>query len=230
MKGAGVAPFYINLKNHIFLILKTVIFTMWSVVFFYILTRSFFMTHKTLFGLVSNETKIPHLMEKLQSAEIHEISLFKFNGSNSRGSMDEQRHAGDARHHKYDEKIQENKHRPPESRHAETSKGISEMKSISLPDMENCQCRGNMEQELRQTAQKYQAQGSTGKSCLCTSLTNQGLSDQEAHHFEAQIKSGQILICVHSPHTHDLDRAHDIFKKEGIKEISFSREKVKGHR
>ena len=78
------------------------------------------MTHKTLFGLVSNETKIPHLMEKLQAAEMHNISLFKFNENVSRGSMDEQRHAGDARHHKFDEKMHENKHHAAESRHTES--------------------------------------------------------------------------------------------------------------
>jgi hypothetical protein len=81
-----------------------------------------------------------------------------------------------------------------------------------------------MEQELRQATERQLH----GKSPLCASLINRGLSDNEAHRFEDFLKSGQTLICIHSPRSEDLDRAHDILKKEGIRELSFSAEKAKG--
>lgn len=58
-------------------------------------------------------------------------------------------------------------------------------------------------------------------------LVGSEIPDYEAQKYEAALKAGNILICVHTDSVAEVTRAKDILKKEGAKDISVTKEKVK---
>lgn len=67
--------------------------------------------------------------------------------------------------------------------------------------------------------------GSVG--LLIGALIGAGIPEYEAKKYEAGLKAGNILISVHADSDEEIDRASEVMKKEGAKDISSSREKTK---
>jgi hypothetical protein len=67
--------------------------------------------------------------------------------------------------------------------------------------------------------------GSVG--LLLGALIGAGMPEYEAKKYEAGLKQGNILISVHTDDDNEINRASDIMKKEGAKDISSSGEKVR---
>jgi hypothetical protein len=55
-------------------------------------------------------------------------------------------------------------------------------------------------------------------------LIGMGIPEYEAKQYEAKIKSGNILISVHTENSEDRDRVKDIFKRAGAHDISYAAE------
>lgn len=66
-----------------------------------------------------------------------------------------------------------------------------------------------------------------GVGLVIGALVGSGIPEYEAKKYENGLKAGNILLCVHTEDSNDLDRAKDIFKREGAKDISTSSEKTK---
>jgi len=60
---------------------------------------------------------------------------------------------------------------------------------------------------------------------LVGSLIGAGIPEYEAKKYESALKQGQILISVHTSDDNELNKAKEILKKEGAKDISSSYEK-----
>lgn len=61
---------------------------------------------------------------------------------------------------------------------------------------------------------------------LVGSLVGLGLPEYEAKKYEDALGKGHILICAHAANTEQVERAKDVFNKEGGKDISTSSEKT----
>jgi hypothetical protein len=61
------------------------------------------------------------------------------------------------------------------------------------------------------------------------SLVGAGIPEYEAKKYEAGLKQGLILMSVHADNDEEIKRASDIFKKDGAKDISTTREKAKSN-
>lgn len=61
---------------------------------------------------------------------------------------------------------------------------------------------------------------------LIGSLVGLGIPEYEAKKYEKGLKSGQVLIAVHTTSSDEVDRAKEILKKEGAKDIASSTEKT----
>lgn len=59
---------------------------------------------------------------------------------------------------------------------------------------------------------------------LIGALVGMGIPEYEAKKYEDALKSGGVLICVLATESKQIDRAKEIFTKEGAKNISTSRE------
>lgn len=68
--------------------------------------------------------------------------------------------------------------------------------------------------------------GSAG--LLIGSLIGAGIPEYEAKKYETGLKAGNILISVHTDSDNEINKAKDILKKDGAKDISTSSEKSKG--
>ena len=62
---------------------------------------------------------------------------------------------------------------------------------------------------------------------LIGALLGSGIPEYEAKKYEAGLKEGNILISVHTNSNEEIDRANEIMKKEGAKDISSTSEKTK---
>lgn len=62
---------------------------------------------------------------------------------------------------------------------------------------------------------------------LIGAIVGSGIPEYEAKKYEAGLKQGNILISVHTDDDEELNRATEVMKKEGAKEISSSTEKSK---
>lgn len=62
---------------------------------------------------------------------------------------------------------------------------------------------------------------------LIGALVGYGIPEFEAKKYEAGLKAGNILISVHTESGEEVDRAKDIMKKAGAKDITSSSEKAK---
>jgi hypothetical protein len=67
--------------------------------------------------------------------------------------------------------------------------------------------------------------GSVG--LLIGALVGAGIPEYEAKKYETGLKAGHILLSVHVDDSDEKNRAHDIMKKEGAKDISTTSEKAK---
>jgi outer membrane lipoprotein SlyB len=67
--------------------------------------------------------------------------------------------------------------------------------------------------------------GSVG--LLLGALVGSGIPEYEAKKYEAGLKQGNILISVHTDDSNEMHRAEEMMKKDGAKDISSSKEKVK---
>ena len=61
---------------------------------------------------------------------------------------------------------------------------------------------------------------------LIGSLVGLGIPEYEAKKYEKGLKNGQVLIAVHTTSSDEVDRAKEILKKEGAKDIASSTEKT----
>lgn len=61
---------------------------------------------------------------------------------------------------------------------------------------------------------------------LIGSLVGAGIPEYEAKKYQAGLKAGNILISVHTDNNDQINKANDIMKKEGAKEISTTSEKT----
>ena len=61
------------------------------------------------------------------------------------------------------------------------------------------------------------------------SLVGAGIPEYEAKKYESGLKAGNILISVHTDNDAEIKKATDIMKKEGAKDISSTREKVRSY-
>jgi len=68
-----------------------------------------------------------------------------------------------------------------------------------------------------------------GLGLFLGALIGAGLPEFEAKKYEAGLKAGGILISVHANNDEEVTRASDIYKKDGAKDISTSKEKAKSH-
>lgn len=64
-----------------------------------------------------------------------------------------------------------------------------------------------------------------GAGLLIGALAGMGIPEFEAKRYQDRLKSGGILISVHSDNSKEVDKASDILKKGGAKDISSSFEK-----
>lgn len=62
---------------------------------------------------------------------------------------------------------------------------------------------------------------------LIGSIVGAGIPEYEAKKYESGLKAGNILISVHTDNEEEIKKATEIMKKEGAKDISSTREKVK---
>jgi len=62
---------------------------------------------------------------------------------------------------------------------------------------------------------------------LIGTLVGSGIPEYEAKKYEAGLKEGYILLSVHTDNGDELQKAQDILKNEGAKDISSTREKTK---
>lgn len=62
---------------------------------------------------------------------------------------------------------------------------------------------------------------------LLGALIGTGIPEFEAKKYEEGLKAGGILISVHTSNEEEIKRASEIFKSEGAKDISTTREKAK---
>lgn len=68
--------------------------------------------------------------------------------------------------------------------------------------------------------------GSVG--LLIGALIGSGIPEYEAKKYESGLKEGNILISVHTDNDEEIKKANEILQKDGIKDISSTREKAKG--
>ncbi|MFA6915133.1 MAG: hypothetical protein WC222_01935 [Parachlamydiales bacterium] len=61
------------------------------------------------------------------------------------------------------------------------------------------------------------------------SLKSLNIPSQDMKKFEENQKAGQFLIAVQSDNTEKLDKAQDLFKKEGLRDITSTIAKAKAH-
>lgn len=66
--------------------------------------------------------------------------------------------------------------------------------------------------------------GSVG--LLVGALTGLGIPEYEAKRYENRLKTGGVLLSVHVETSEEIDRAKQIFEKNGIEDISTSKEKA----
>jgi outer membrane lipoprotein SlyB len=66
-----------------------------------------------------------------------------------------------------------------------------------------------------------------GVGLLIGALIGSGIPEYEAKKYEEGLRQGNILISVHTDSSEEVDRASEIMKKEGAKDISSTREKAK---
>lgn len=66
-----------------------------------------------------------------------------------------------------------------------------------------------------------------GIGLLVGALVGAGIPEYEAKQYESGLKAGNILISVHTESSEEINRANEIMKKEGAKDISTSREKTR---
>src|SRR6266446_4368205 len=59
---------------------------------------------------------------------------------------------------------------------------------------------------------------------LTGALVGLGIPEYEAKRYEGKIKEGNILISVHTEDGDEVDRAKEIFKREGAQDISYTGE------
>src|SRR6476620_2116803 len=59
---------------------------------------------------------------------------------------------------------------------------------------------------------------------LTGALVGLGIPEYEAKQYEGKIREGNILISVHAEDGKDVDRAKDVFKREGAHDISYTGE------
>lgn len=81
----------------------------------------------------------------------------------------------------------------------------------------------NTQQNYNQTSSK----GSTSFPSSNVSLKSLNIPSADIKKFEENQKAGQFLIAVQSDNNEKLDKAQDLFKKEGLKDIISTREKAK---
>jgi hypothetical protein len=62
---------------------------------------------------------------------------------------------------------------------------------------------------------------------LIGALVGSGIPEYEARKYEASLKAGNILICIHTDNPEEINRAKEILKNEGAKDISTSAEKAR---
>lgn len=67
--------------------------------------------------------------------------------------------------------------------------------------------------------------GSAG--LLIGALVGMGIPEYEAKRYQDSLKSGGILVSVHTENSNEVDRASDVMKRAGGKDISSSMEKSK---
>jgi hypothetical protein len=67
--------------------------------------------------------------------------------------------------------------------------------------------------------------GSVG--LLIGALIGSGIPEYEAERYQTGLKGGNILISVHTDNDEEINRASEIMKKEGVKDISSTSEKTK---
>lgn len=68
-----------------------------------------------------------------------------------------------------------------------------------------------------------------GLGLLIGALIGAGLPEFEAKKYEEGLKAGGILISVRATNDEEIKRASEIFKKDGAKDISTSREKARSY-
>ncbi|MBA3957018.1 MAG: hypothetical protein H0X51_01295 [Parachlamydiaceae bacterium] len=61
---------------------------------------------------------------------------------------------------------------------------------------------------------------------LVGSLVGLGIPEYEAKKYEAGVKGGKLLVCIHASDEKQVEKAKDFFKKEGATDISVSQEKA----
>lgn len=66
-----------------------------------------------------------------------------------------------------------------------------------------------------------------GLGLLIGSLIGYGIPEYEAKKYQEGLKSGSILVSVHTDNDQKLQKANDVMKKAGAKEISYTSEKTK---
>lgn len=66
-----------------------------------------------------------------------------------------------------------------------------------------------------------------GVGLLIGALIGSGIPEYEAKKYETGLKAGNILLSVHADNDEEINRANEILKKEGAKDISSAREKAK---
>jgi hypothetical protein len=59
---------------------------------------------------------------------------------------------------------------------------------------------------------------------LAGALVGLGIPEYEAKRYEGKIREGNILISVHTDDGHEVDKAKDVFKREGAEDISYTGE------
>lgn len=65
-----------------------------------------------------------------------------------------------------------------------------------------------------------------GLGLLIGALIGSGIPEYEAKKYEAGLKAGNILISVHAESDEEINKANEIFKRNGAKDISVSKEKA----
>lgn len=59
---------------------------------------------------------------------------------------------------------------------------------------------------------------------LAGTLVGLGIPEYEAKQYEGKILNGNVLISVHTEDRHEIDKAKEIFKREGAQDISYTGE------
>lgn len=181
---------------------------------------------KAVFGLAKNENQAQRIVEKLQAAGFDNDEISVLFADRSRATVSSgQSKKGVVGHEKHT--------KAPEGATTGALSGgiiggaiglLAGIGALAIPGLGPFIAAGPLMAALAGSG----IGGSLGM--LIGALVGMGIPEYEAKRYEDSLKSGGILISVHTNNSEDVERASDLLKKEGATDISTTFEKMRSGR